>query len=72
MIDLKDKVGKGAVIAENSFGTSHNTIKEEALSALAMLGFSRQQCEKAIGIAIKSNPAINDVETMIKSALKNL
>lgn len=72
VIDLKDKVGKSGMITGNSFGAAHNTIKEEALSALAMLGFSRQQGEKAIGAAIKANSAINDVETLIKSALKNL
>lgn len=72
LIDLKDKIGKGNTYNENSFGQVHNTIRDEALSALAMLGFSRQQCEKAIGIVIKQNPEINNVETLIKSALKNL
>ena len=43
VIDLKDKIGKGAGATENSFGFGHNTMKEEALSALAMLGFTRQQ-----------------------------
>ncbi|MFI5171926.1 MAG: Holliday junction branch migration protein RuvA [Chitinophagales bacterium] len=72
VLDLKDKIGKGLSLPENSFGYAHNTIRDEALSALAMLGFSRQQCEKAIGIVIKQNPEINNVETLIKSALKNL
>lgn len=72
VIDLKDKVGKGSVTTENSFGVSHNTMKEEALSALAMLGFSRQQGEKAIAAALKTNASPGDVESLIKLALKNL
>ena len=72
LIDLKDKIGKTSISAENSFGNVHNTIREEALSALAMLGFSRLQGEKAVAAVLKSDPGVNDVETLIKSALKNL
>ncbi len=72
VIDLKDKVGKGSAALENSFVGSHNTIKEEALSALAMLGFTRQQGEKAITSALKTDPDPKDVESLIKLALKNL
>lgn len=72
VIDLKDKIGKGAGATENSFGFGHNTMKEEALSALAMLGFTRQQGEKAIGSAMKLNPTPTNVESLIKLALKNL
>ena len=72
VIDLKDKVVKGSTGTENSFGVSHNTIKEEALIALAMLGFSRQQGEKAIAAALKNSPNPVDVENLIKLALKNL
>lgn len=72
VIDLKDKIGKGAGATENSFGFGHNTMKEEALSALAILGFTRQQGEKAIGSAMKLNPTPTNVESLIKLALKNL
>jgi Holliday junction DNA helicase RuvA len=72
VIDLKDKIGKGSGGTENSFGFGHNTMKEEALSALAMLGFTRQQGEKAIGSAMKLNPTPANVESLIKLALKNL
>ena len=72
VIDLKDKIGKGAGATENSFGFGHNTMKEEALSARAMLGFTRQQGEKAIGSAMKLNPTPTNVESLIKLALKNL
>lgn len=72
VIDLKDKIGKGSGTTENSFGIGHNTMKEEALSALAMLGFTRQQGEKAVATALKLNSAHENVESLIKMALKNL
>ncbi len=72
VIDLKDKIGKGSGTTENSFGIGHNTMKEEALSALAILGFTRQQGEKAVGTALKLNPSHENVESLIKLALKNL
>ncbi len=72
VIDLKDKVGKGLAPAENVFGVTHNSLKEEALSALAMLGFTRQQGEKAVNSALKTDPDPKDVESLIKLALKNL
>ncbi len=72
VIDLKDKVGKGLSPNENSFAITHNTLKEEALSALAMLGFTRQQGEKAVNSALKTDPDPKDVESLIKLALKNL
>lgn len=72
VIDLKDKVGKGLPQNENSLAVSHNTLKEEALSALAMLGFTRQQGEKAVNSALKTDPNPKDVESLIKLALKNL
>jgi Holliday junction DNA helicase RuvA len=72
VIDLKDKVS-GTVNPEGvPFPIAHNTVRDEALSALAMLGFSRQQCEKAIGTALKSDPSVTNVEQLVKLALKNL
>jgi len=72
VIDLKDKVGKGSVGFENSVPGSYNTLKEEALIALAMLGFNRQQGEKAVTAALRSDPNPKDAESLIKLALKNL
>lgn len=72
VLDLKDKIGKGLGTTENSFGFAHNTMKDEALSALAMLGFTRQQGEKAVAAALKLVPTHENVESLIKLALKNL
>jgi len=51
--------------------TKNNTVKDEALSALEVLGFIRKQSEKVIEKIITNNPDAN-VETIIKEALKNL
>ncbi|ESU20056.1 Holliday junction DNA helicase [Flavobacterium cauense R2A-7] len=70
ILDLKDKVLKIYNLEEVSFSQS-NTNKDEALSALEVLGFVRKTAEKVVDKIVKEN---NDasVETIIKLALKNL
>ena len=51
--------------------SSNNTNKEEALSALEVLGFNRRQSEKVITAILKETPN-ETVELLIKKALKNL
>lgn len=70
ILDLKDKVLKVYDLEEVS-ATGYNTNKEEALSALEVLGFNKKLAEKAIDKVVKENPSAN-VETLIKQALKNL
>jgi Holliday junction DNA helicase RuvA len=48
-----------------------NTIKEEALSALETLGFTRKQSGKVIDRIMKDSGSPT-VEFLIKEALKNL
>jgi Holliday junction DNA helicase RuvA len=71
IIDLKDKVGKNLSI-ENISTLSNNTIKDEALSALMVLGFDKKTAEGRIDAMISKNPQIKDVEELIKYSLKNL
>lgn len=71
ILDLKDKVTKGDQVAE-FFPDSHNTSKEEALSALVMLGFARQAADKALQKVIKSQGFSIGVEDMVRHALKIL
>ncbi len=47
IIDLKDKILKSYAIDEDSL-LQNNTTKEEALSALEVLGFSNRQSEKVL------------------------
>ncbi len=70
IVDLRDKILKTVEIDAVS-AVSDNTIREESLSALDVLGFSRKQTERVIDILLKENPKF-DVETLIKQALKNL
>jgi len=70
VIDLRDKVGKTNGFAEKST-ISYNTIKEEALSGLIVLGFNKVTADKMLEKIIQLNPAIT-VERLIKEALKAL
>ncbi|MCL9808110.1 Holliday junction branch migration protein RuvA [Flavobacterium luminosum] len=70
ILDLKDKVLKLYDIAEVST-LSNNTNRDEALSALEVLGFVRKASEKVVDKIIAATPDAT-VETIIKQALKNL
>lgn len=70
IIDLKDKVLKIYDIDEVSVAKD-NTNKDEALSALEVLGFAKKQAERVVDKIVKAQPDA-DVETIIKQALKNL
>jgi len=70
IVDLKDKILKIFDLDEVSV-TQNNTNKEEALSALEVLGFARKQVDRVIGNILKETPKAS-VEQLIKQALKNL
>jgi Holliday junction DNA helicase RuvA len=70
IVDLKDKLGKQAVTGE-IFGFTDNTRKEEALSALVMLGFAKSAVSKTLEKIVREEKNLT-VEDMIKRALKNL
>jgi Holliday junction DNA helicase RuvA len=70
ILDLRDKVLKIYDLDEVS-PESNNTNKEEALSALEVLGFARKSAEKVVDAVLRQDPLLS-VEGIIKSALKNL
>ena len=70
VLDLKDKILKIYGI-EEVISSQNNTTKEEALSALEVLGFSAKQSEKVVDKILKDTPDLN-VEDIIKRALKNM
>ncbi len=70
IVDLKDKLGKYAVTGE-IFAFSDNTKREEALSALVMLGFAKGAVIKVLDTILRENKNLT-VEDLIKRALKNL
>jgi holliday junction DNA helicase RuvA len=70
IIDLKDKVGKLAETGQ-FLTPSDNTIRNESLSALVMLGFTKKDVEKILDKILLENPGMT-VESVIKLALKRL
>ncbi len=72
ILDLKDKIGKSsdAFSFEAAAGPS-SAVREEALSALTLLGFSKPAVEKTLDKLLNENPSIS-LEDLIKRALKQL
>lgn len=76
IVDLKDRLEKTDFAQEN-LPVSHNTIKQEALTGLIILGFSKVQADKAINKILQSDnyttgEDVASVENLIKEALKVL
>lgn len=77
VIDLKDKLSKEGYILEEKYTISHNTLFNDALTALTSLGFNRKQAEKALdkaftGIKENTPESTPTVEGLIREALKLL
>lgn len=70
ILDLKEKVLKLYDLDEVSM-SQNNTNRDEALSALEVLGFVRKTSERIVEKIIKEAPD-SSVEYIIKQALKNL
>jgi len=70
IVDLRDKIGKQPGTGE-IFALADNTKREEALSALVMLGFARGVVLKALDKIVREDRNLT-VEEMIKKALKDL
>jgi Holliday junction DNA helicase RuvA len=70
IIELKDKI-KGLQGTDEIPVFKSNTIKEETLSALEVLGYSRKASEKVVDKLIQGDPD-SSVEELIKSALNKL
>ncbi len=70
IVDLKDKMGKQAGSGE-IFVPADNTKREEALSALVMLGFARSAVSKVLDKIVREEKNLT-IEDIIKRALKNL
>ncbi|MFZ4725298.1 MAG: Holliday junction branch migration protein RuvA [Paludibacter sp.] len=71
IVDLKDKIVKGVGGADipNFISNTQSEQKEEAISALVMLGFASVASQKVVDRIIKEQPTLK-VEQLIKLALK--
>ncbi|MBG7630908.1 MAG: Holliday junction branch migration protein RuvA [Bacteroidetes bacterium] len=70
LVDLKDKIAKTYAVDE-VFVNESNTNKNEALSALEVLGFNKKLSEKVIDKILQEDKTLS-VEGLIKKALKKL
>ncbi|WP_010135469.1 Holliday junction branch migration protein RuvA [Ochrovirga pacifica] len=70
ILELKDKVAKTYGLSAEVIAES-NSVKEEALSALEVLGYIKRQAEKVVNALLKETPNAS-VEELIKLALKKL
>ena len=74
IVDLKDKIMKVAGMENNDlqlFASTASPVKDEAVSALVMLGFAANASQKVIDSILKKEPTLK-VEQLIKLALKML
>ena len=71
IVDLKDKVNKFDFSVQIS-GNQDNTIKNEALSALLVLGVDKKKAEDTISRIIENAENSLTVEELIKKTLKSL
>jgi len=71
IVDLRDKVQKFSASGEIISVSGDNKIKEEALSALEVLGIPKRTSEKIAVRILKSQPDLN-VEELVKQILKNI
>ena len=69
ILELRDKVGKhsGGSISPVS---ANNTLGQDAFYALMALGISKAQAEQAVNKVLKLDPLTNQLEDLIKNALK--
>jgi holliday junction DNA helicase RuvA len=72
IVDLKGRLGKDMSSGTIAAFVTDNKMREEALSALVMLGFARNMAEKGVDKALKAEGNAVSVEHLIKIALKNL
>ncbi len=70
IIDLRDKILKVYDLDEG-FASVNNTNREEALSALEVLGINKKSSERLVDKIVVETPDIS-VESIIKETLKNL
>lgn len=69
IVDLKDKIGLSDS-SDDKFLSSKNNSKEEALSALMNLGFTKASVDKLLDKIVAAKPTAS-VEDIIKEALKS-
>jgi len=71
VVDLRDKIEKEGLLKDDISFFSNNTMHEEALSALVMLGFAKNAAQKALASILKQKQGSPiTTEELVKEALK--
>ncbi len=73
IIELKDKLRKDLSDdgGQGITGIKHNTLRNEALSALITLGITKSAAEKSVDTVLKKSGNTLTLEDLVKQALKN-
>ncbi len=73
ILELRDKLQKSGYKSEATgiIPETHNTLRNEALSALITLGISKNAAEKSIDKILKVSGHQISLEDLVKSALRN-
>ena len=72
-LEMKDKLADLTLDMEHQSDTNHQEgFYEDALSALANLGYKKPQAEKALKLAYDENGKNSSLEDLIKESLNNL
>lgn len=69
ILELKDKI-KSKANFDLSESSTQNSLRDESIEALIVLGYTRQVSEKMVAELLKSNTNINTTEEIIKLALQ--
>ncbi len=69
VLELRDKVSKQPFDVNLSTATG-NSLQQDALNALIALGISKPMAEQSLNKIIQAEPAITQLEDLIKKALK--
>lgn len=71
ILELKDKLRKEPAADTGISGIKHNTMRQEALTALMTLGIGKAAAEKSIDTVLKKSGNTISLEELVKMALKN-
>ncbi|MEJ2745157.1 MAG: Holliday junction branch migration protein RuvA [bacterium] len=71
IVELKDKIGKLEFVEGRPEGSHHDRLVDDAARALLALGYSHSEAQKSIQAALQRIGAPEDVEKLIREALKS-
>jgi Holliday junction DNA helicase RuvA len=71
ILELQDKLRRETIISQSEGLGAGNVMRQEAISALTLLGFNKLQAEKEVDKQLRANSNLS-LEELIKLALKNL